>query len=115
MKQYASDPAAAGKGFGGAGFTVMMNTCLIAAIAANGDPTMIDGAAFVKAFGDTSNHHQWAGTGLDCAGGAKNAPYIAVCNSIVTASQWDGEKLTAKRQNFSGLYLIKGTELDFGK
>ncbi len=115
MKQYASDPAAAGKGFGGAGFTVTMNIWMIATLQANGDPAKLDQAAFVKAFGATSNHHQWAGTGLDCAGGAKNAPYVAVCNSIVTASQWDGEKLVVKRQNFSGLGLVKGTELDFGK
>ena len=65
--------------------------------------------------GETSDHHQWGGTGLDCADGAKNAPYVAVCNSLASTSQWDGTKLTAKRSNYSGLYLMKGTELDFGK
>ena len=116
MKQYATGGSeTAGKGFATAGFTVLMQVWEIATEQAAGDPTKIDGAAFAKLMGATSDHHQWGGTGLDCAGGTKNAPYIAVCNSLASTSQWDGTKLTSKRANYSGLYLLKGTELDFGK
>ena len=116
MKQYAEGGAdTAGKGFAGAGFTSLMQVWEIANEQAAGDPTKIDGQAFSKLMGATKNHHQWGGTGLSCSDGAANAPYVAVCNSTVTASQWDGEKLVPERQNFSGLYLLKGTELDFGK
>ena len=104
-----------GKGFATAGFATMMQVWEVASIAANGDPAKVDGAAFSKAMSETANHHAWGSTGLSCADGAKNAPYISVCNSTVTASQWDGSKLVVKRQNYSGLSLIKGTELDFGK
>jgi hypothetical protein len=37
-----------------------------------------------------------------------------VCNSTVTATQWDGEKYNVVAKNFSGLHLITGTKLDFG-
>ena len=116
MKQYATGGSeTAGKGFATAGFTVMMQVWEIAAEQANGDGAKLDPAAFTKLMGATSGHHQWGGTGLDCADGIKNAPYIAVCNSTASTSQWDGAKLTSKRANYSGLYLIKGTDLDFGK
>ena len=38
------------------------------------------------------------------------APYVAVRNSLVTATQWDGEHWCL-RERFSGLDLIAGTEL----
>jgi len=116
MVQYAEGGKdTAGKGFAGAGFTTMMQVWEIANEQAAGNPASLDGAKFAALMGATKNHHQWGGTGLSCSDGAANAPYVAVCNSTVTASQWDGAKLNPKRQNFSGLYLIKGTDLDFGK
>ena len=116
MKQYADGGSdTAGKGFATAGFTTMMQVWEVATLTANGDPTKIDGASFIAAMAATSGDHQWGATGLDCASGAKNAPYIAVCSPTVTASQWDGTSLVTKRKDYSGLYLIKGTDLDFGK
>ena len=116
MKQYAEGGSdTAGKGFATAGFTTMMQVWEVATLTANGDPTKIDGATFIAAMAATNGDHQWGATGLDCASGAKNAPYIAVCSPTVTASQWDGTSLVTKRKDYSGLYLIKGTDLDFGK
>jgi branched-chain amino acid transport system substrate-binding protein len=114
MKQYSNDETRT-KGFATAGFTAIMQVWEIAQEASGGDPTKVSGAEFSKAMGATAGHHQWASTGLDCVGGAKNAPYIAVCNSTVTATQWDGTTLKTVKKNYSGLGLVKGTELDFGK
>ncbi len=116
MAKYAEGGAdTAGKGFATAGFTILMQVWEIMNEQANGDPTKIDGAAFVKVLGATVNHHQWGGTGLNCADGVNNAPYIAVCNSTASTLQWDGTTLKETHPVFSGLHLIKGTELDFGK
>ena len=41
-------------------------------------------------------------------------PYVAVCNSIVTATQWDGETCVPVRETFSGVDLVAGTELKPG-
>ena len=38
----------------------------------------------------------------------------AVCNSEVSATQWDGEKLVPVRDRFTGLDLVAGTELKPG-
>lgn len=114
MKKY-SDADTAGKGFATVGFTTMMQIWEMANQQSGGDPTKLDGAAFSKTLGETKDHHAWGSTGLSCADGAANAPYIAVCNTTVSANRWDGEKFVAEKQNFSGLSLIKGTELDFGK
>ena len=116
MTKYATGGAeTAGKGFASAGFSIMMQTFQIMSEQAAGDPTKVDGASFVKLMGATSNHHQWGGTGLDCADGVKNAPYVAVCNSTANTLQWDGKELKEVKPVFSALHLIKGTDLDFGK
>ena len=116
MAKYAEGGAdTAGKGFATAGFTILMQVWEIMNEQANGDPTKIDGAAFVKVMGATKNHHQWGGTGLSCADGVNNAPYVAVCNSTASTLQWDGTTLKEVHPVFSGLHLIKGTDLDFGK
>jgi branched-chain amino acid transport system substrate-binding protein len=114
MAQY-SDKETGGKGFATVGFESIMQIWEVATIGANGDPSKIDSAAFAAALAATKGHHAWGSTGLSCADGAANAPYVAVCNSIVTATQWDGAKLNTIKENFGALDLIKGTELDFGK
>ncbi len=116
MAKYADGGAeTAGKGFATAGFAVMMQVWEYTTIAANGDPSKVDGTAMTTLLGATSNAHSWGSTGMSCADGVKNAPYIAVCNSTVTATQWDGAALKTVRKNYTGLPLIKGTDLDFGK
>ena len=116
MAKYAEGGAdTAGKGFATAGFTILMQIWEIMNEQAAGDASKIDGAAFVKLMGATQNHHQWGGTGLSCADGVNNAPYTAVCNSTANTLQWDGTTLKEVKPIFSGLHLIKGTDLDFGK
>lgn len=116
MKQYAEGGTeTATKGFATQGFGTIMKMWQIAQEQAGGDPTKLDSAAFSKAMASTKDHHAYMGTGMSCADGASNAPYIAACATLVTATQWDGTKLVPKKSNFSGLYLLKGTDLDFGK
>jgi branched-chain amino acid transport system substrate-binding protein len=114
MAKY-SDKETGGKGFATVGFESIMQIWEVATTLANGDVTKIDSAAFAAALAATKGHHAWGSTGLSCADGAANAPYVAVCNSIVTATQWDGAKLNTIKEDFGALDLIKGTELDFGK
>ena len=116
MAKYAEGGAdTAGKGFATAGFTILMQVWEILNEQANSDPSKVDATAFVKLMGATQNHHQWGATGLSCADGVNNAPYVAVCNSTANTLQWDGTTLKEVHPIFSGLHLIKGTDLDFGK
>jgi branched-chain amino acid transport system substrate-binding protein len=116
MEQYAENGTEVRlKGFATQGFTGLMQLWSVMQFGVGGDPAKIDGPAVQKAYAETAGFHQWGSTGLDCAGGAANAPYIAVCSAVNTATQWDGTNLKPIRSNYSGLYLIKGTELDFGK
>jgi branched-chain amino acid transport system substrate-binding protein len=114
MAQY-SDKETGGKGFATAGFASIMQVWEVGSSIVNGDLTKIDSAAFAAALAATKGHHAWGSTGLSCADGAANAPYVAVCNATVTATQWDGAKLSTIKENFGALDLLKGTELDFGK
>jgi len=70
------------------------------------------GTDIIKAFKATKNHVGFGSTGLNCADAIK--PYVAVCSTEVSASQWTGTKLKAVKgaQDFSGLVLVgKGDEL----
>ncbi len=106
--QYASDDTSVGKGFGTQGFTGIMAIWQIANSIA-GD---LSGESLVEAFEATKGHHAFAGSGISCQDAI--APYVAVCNSLVSASQWDGSTLVPVKGDFSGLDLVAGTELDFG-
>ena len=39
------------------------------------------------------------------------APYVAVCNSSASLSQWDGEQLVTVVPLYKGVDLIAGTDL----
>ena len=65
--------------------------------------------AFDDAIAATEDQHAFGSTPLSCATAPE--PYVAVCNAIVTATQWDGEALVPVRPRFSGIDLIAGTEL----
>ena len=101
------------KGFATQGFEGMMNFWEQASVAAKGNPAKVTGDLVEKQFAATTNAHAFGTTPLNCAGAP--APYIATCNTAVTAQQWNGNGYDVKRKDFSGLYLIKGTALDFGK
>ncbi len=106
--QYASDDTSVGKGFGTQGFTGIMAIWMVA----NSIADNLSGDGLVSAFEATKDHHAFAGSGISCQDAI--APYVAVCNSLVSASQWDGSQLVPVKDDFSGLDLVAGTELDFG-
>ena len=101
------------KGFATQGFLGMMNIWLQGNIAAKGNPASLNAQGLEDAFAKTVRSHSWGGTPLECT--AAGAPYISVCSSRVTTTQWNGAGYDVKRENYSGLYLIKGTALDFGR
>jgi branched-chain amino acid transport system substrate-binding protein len=113
MKQYGAGDDTT-KGFATQGFSGMMFMWHLAQAASGGDPAKLTGDAFVAEVGKTDNFHSFGGTPTSCA--KAFAPYVAVCNSVAGASQWDGSALVPVkgREAYSGLYLIEGTELDFG-
>ena len=108
MKKYASDQTATGKGFGTQGFLGIMNIWEQMNLAGGVNAT---GAQIVAQFGKTRNNHAFAGTPMSCTKGL--APYVAVCNATVSASQWNAatKSLTEVKKDFSGLDLVAGTDL----
>ena len=107
--KYASDKTSKDKGFGTQGFTGVMQIWQMA----NQLGKKLTGTALTKAFEATTNQHAFASSGIACKKAVK--PYVAVCNSTVSASQWNGKALKQVRENFTGLNLVAGTGLDFGK
>ena len=101
------------KGFGTQGFEGIMILWEAANLAAKGDPAKATGQAIEDVLAKSTNLHTFGGSPLNCAGAP--APYVATCNTAVTAQQWNGKGYDVKRSGFSGLYLIKGTELDLGR
>jgi branched-chain amino acid transport system substrate-binding protein len=107
--KYASDKTSKDKGFGTQGFTGVMQIWQMA----NQLGKKLTGPALTKALEATTNQHAFASSGIACKKAVK--PYVAVCNSTVSASQWNGKALKQVRENFTGLNLVAGTGLDFGK
>lgn len=101
------------KGFATQGFLAMMNIWVVGSTAAKGNPSSLTAQGLEDAFAKTERQHSWGGSPLECTAAPK--PYISVCNSRVTTTQWNGSGYDLKRADYSGLYLIKGTELDFGR
>jgi branched-chain amino acid transport system substrate-binding protein len=94
------------KGFAAQGFSIMMNIWQVAN-AIDGDVT---GQSISDAFKATDGSAPaFGGSPIDCAGAP--APYIAVCSSPISVSQWDGEKLVTVIDSLSGLDLVAGTAL----
>jgi branched-chain amino acid transport system substrate-binding protein len=105
---YGLPEAELNKGFATQGWSVMMTIWEMASqLASEGAELTPD--TLEAAIAETDNQHAFASTPLSCA--TAPAPYIAVCNAVVTATQWDGETLVPVRSRFSGLDLIAGTEL----
>jgi hypothetical protein len=109
MAKYSSDQKLNGTGFATQGFTGIMNIW-----------TFLNEAGGVKATGDdvrktfkqSKDHHSFGGTGISCQDAIK--PYVAVCATLVSASEWTGTALKAVKgaQDFSGLAVVgKGDAL----
>jgi branched-chain amino acid transport system substrate-binding protein len=94
------------KGFATQGFSSIMNIWQIA----NGLDGEVTAAAIEEAFAATDGSMPtFGGAPLDCAGAPQ--PYIAVCSSLVSVTQWDGEKFVDVVPELTGLDLVAGTEL----
>jgi branched-chain amino acid transport system substrate-binding protein len=96
------------KGFGATGFTSMITLWSVAStLAASGEELTPE--SYEAALAATDNTHAFGSTPLSCAQAPE--PYVAVCNALVTANQWDGETFVPVRPTFSGIDLVAGTEL----
>ncbi len=94
------------KGFATLSFSTVLNLAEAAA-AIDGDVTgqaIADQLAATDGSGDT-----FGGAPLNCSGAPE--PYIAVCSSAVSVTQWDGEQLIPVTDTFTGIDLVAGTEL----
>lgn len=115
---YQSKPAQYGmpadqlnKGFATQGFSGLLSLWeMTSQIAVSGGTLTQD--ALAKAYATTTNQHIFGSTPLSCS--TAPAPYVAVCNASVTASQWDGTKLVTVKDRFSGIDLVAGTDLKPG-
>ena len=102
----------ASKGFASQGFLGIMTIWEMANVASKGDVSKLTPQGLEDTIAKTTGNHNFGSTPLNCQ--AAGAPYITVCQSAVTTTQWNGTSYDVKREKFSGLYLIKGTKLDLG-
>jgi branched-chain amino acid transport system substrate-binding protein len=93
-------------GFGGQGFSAMMNIWEIAGTI-DGEVT---GEAISDAFAATDGSiPAFGGSPLDCSNAP--APYVAVCSAPITLTQWDGTALNQIGDTINAIDLVAGTEL----
>src|SRR5262249_54533467 len=84
--KYGLDNSTINKGFAAQGWSVLMTMWEQAQLAAkNGDLTP---ASFKAQLKGTSGNHIYGSVPFGCADAS--APYVAVCNSHVSLSHWDG-------------------------
>jgi branched-chain amino acid transport system substrate-binding protein len=99
------------KGFATQGWNAILSLWSVSsAMAVNGEE--ISGDSLTAAYAATDGTYAFGSTPLSCA--TAPAPYIAVCNAVVNATQWDGDSLVPIRDNFSGIDLLAGTEIKPG-
>ncbi len=93
-------------GFGGQGFTVMMNIWE----QAQGIDGEVTGQAIKDAFAATDGSGTtFGGSPLNCSGAP--APYVAVCSAPISLAQWDGTQLVPVIDRLNAIDLVAGTEL----
>ena len=99
------------KGFATQGFTTMLSLWeLSSQIVVGGGE--VSGESIAAAYKNTENQHLFGSTPLNCTGAPE--PYVAVCNSQVSITQWDGTKLKTVEPLLSGIDLVAGTEIKPG-
>ncbi len=109
--QHGIDAATLTKGFSTQGFTGLMSLWeLSSEVVVNGG--QLTPASVAKAYADTSDQHLFGSTPLSCS--KAPAPYVAVCNSEVSATKWDGTQLVPVVPRFSGIDLVAGTVIKPG-
>ncbi|MFK7919301.1 MAG: ABC transporter substrate-binding protein [Ilumatobacter sp.] len=93
-------------GFGGQGFSAMMNIWEKAQLI-DGD---VSGQAIADAMAATDGTvPSFGNSPLQCS--VAPVPYVSVCGSAISVTQWDGEKLVNVVPQLNGLDLVAGTEL----
>jgi len=109
--EYGLDPDELFKGFATQGATGLLSLWSYASrIAADGGE--VTGETLGEAYATSAGDHLFGSTPISCS--TAPPPYVAVCNSQVNATQWDGEQLVPVRSRFTGLDLVAGTELKPG-
>jgi branched-chain amino acid transport system substrate-binding protein len=117
-KNYQTKPAQYGlaadqlnKGFATQGWVAMLSIWEMSSeLTVKG--TEVTGDNLAAAYKDTTDQHLYASTPLACA--KAPAPYIAVCNSDASVSQWNGSELVPVVDRFSAIDLVAGTPLKPG-
>jgi hypothetical protein len=112
LEEYSPDTQLAG--FTAQGFAGMMQLYMLLEEHAQeaGGTDSVTSESFFEYVGQTSNHHHFAAPPMGCADAVE--PYVATCATRVSATQWNGESFDLIAENFSGTYLIEGTEIDTG-
>jgi hypothetical protein len=109
MAKYSKDQKLSGTGFATQGFGGIINIWMMMDLAGG---TKATGLAVQKKFKATKGHVAFGATGMNCGTAIK--PYIAVCASEVSISQWNGTKLKAVKgaQDINPLVVVgKGDAL----
>ena len=109
--EFGAPEAEIGKTFGASAWSTLMTLWEQSGIIVN-EGGELTPEAFNEQIAGTSDNHIYGSVPFGCADAP--APYTAVCNSKVSLSQWDGEKLNVLVPVFSGIELIAGTELKPG-
>ena len=109
--KFGIDQASLTKGFGTQGFTGVMSLWEMASKVVVDGGTLTQ-AALSAAYSKTSDQHLFGSTPLSCS--TAPPPYVAVCNSEVSASKWDGTQLVPVIPRFSGIDLVAGTAIKPG-
>ena len=84
------------KGFATQGFQGMMNIWIQANTTAKGNPATLSAQGLEDTIAKTTRSHSWGGQPLECA--SAPAPYLSVCNTRVTTTQWNGATLDGRAE-----------------
>ncbi len=103
--EYGLDETELQKGFATQAATGLLSLWSYASqIAAEGGE--VTGAALGEKYANSAGDHLFGSTPISCS--TAPAPYIAVCNAEVSATQWDGEQLVPVRDRFEAeIYQTK--------
>jgi len=110
-KQYGMPDADILKGFGAQGWSVGMTIWEQSNIVVNSGKELTP-ENFKAQLAGTNNNHIYTSVPFGCS--QAPPPYIAVCSTRVSLTQWDGNGLVTKIDNFSGVDLVAGTTLKTG-
>jgi branched-chain amino acid transport system substrate-binding protein len=109
--EYGMPPAEVFKGFATQGWNAILSLWSLSSVIAV-DGGEVTGDSLTSAYRNTAGTYAFGSTPLECLNAP--APYVAVCNSVVNATRWDGNNLVPVVSNFTGVGLLAGTEIKPG-